>query len=81
MDASRAVIVAVTCIALQTSALADSNGDISIQSVDNLRGSRQLQPVADNTTANEYSNRTGPLLSEPGNNLPPGSLNVCEGDW
>ena len=23
----------------------------------------------------------GPLLSEPGNGLPPGSLNVCEGDW
>ena len=23
----------------------------------------------------------GPLLSEAGNGLPPGSLNVCEGDW
>ena len=23
----------------------------------------------------------GPLLSEPGNGLPPGSLNLCEGDW
>ena len=23
----------------------------------------------------------GPPLSEPGNGLPPGSLNLCEGDW
>ena len=75
MDASRAVIVAVTCIAVQTSALADSNGD-------NLRGSRHLQHVGDNATEKEYyNNHTGPLLSEPGNDLPPGSLNVCEGDW
>ena len=81
MDASRAVIVAVTCIAVQTSALADSNGDISTPSVDNLRGSRQLQDMVANTTANEHNNHTGPLLSEPGNDLPPGSLNMCEGDW
>ena len=81
MDASRAVIVAVTCIAVQTSALADSNGDISTPSVDHLRGSRQLQDMVANTTAHDYNNHTGPLLSEPGNDLPPGSLNMCEGDW
>ena len=77
MDASRAVAiyVAITCIAVQRSALADSSA-----ALDNLRGSRHLQHVADNDSVHE-NNHTGPMLSEPGNDLPPGSLNVCEGDW
>ena len=77
MGAPRIVAIAVTGIA----ALVDSNADVSTASMDSLRGSRQLQQVTDDGSMSQYNNHTGPLLSEAGNELPPGSLNLCEGDW
>ena len=77
MGAPRIVAIAVTGIA----ALVDSNADVSTASVDSLRGSRQLQQVTDDGSISQYNNHTGPLLLEVGNELPPGSLNLCEGDW
>jgi len=133
MDAYRAIftgLVAVRTVAALTATAADV---APTSSLDNLRGSRHLQHVADNGRSESFDdgidadvhvikndinpdsgdedysvqdwvedpfddslgadsiapydhtawqwNYDGPLLSEAGNGLPPGSLNVCEGDW